>query len=105
MSLGDIVVLITDGFVEWENERGEQFGTDRLADVIQRFAGQEPEEIIAELYTSVLGFVDGTPQQDDLTAVLIKRPASGVIGQAPNAVLKASAVAAGCIDEKIEARI
>jgi serine phosphatase RsbU (regulator of sigma subunit) len=105
MSLGDIVVLITDGFFEWKNETGEQSGTDRLADVIQRFAGREPEEIIAELYTSVLGFVDGTPQQDDLTAVLIKRSASGVIGQPPNAVLKASAVAAGRIAEKIEAGI
>jgi len=29
--------------------------------------------IIAELYDAVLNFAQGTPQQDDLTAVLIKR--------------------------------
>ena len=32
-----------------------------------------PEEIIAELYTRVLDFAGGTPQQDDLTAVVIKK--------------------------------
>jgi len=73
MKPGDIVVLITDGFLEWENSSGEQFGTDRLSDMIRQFGDREPEVIIAELYDSVLKFAQGTPQQDDLTAVLIKR--------------------------------
>jgi hypothetical protein len=33
--------------------------------------------IVAELYDSVLNFARGTPQQDDLTAVLIKRSLKG----------------------------
>jgi serine phosphatase RsbU (regulator of sigma subunit) len=73
MKPGDIVVLITDGFLEWENNSGEPFGTERLAAIIRQFSDREPEVIIAELYDSVLKFADGTPQQDDLTAVLIKR--------------------------------
>jgi serine phosphatase RsbU (regulator of sigma subunit) len=73
MRPGDIVVLITDGFLEWENISGEQFGTDRLSDIIRQFSDREPEVIIAELYDAVLKFASGTPQQDDLTAVLIKR--------------------------------
>ena len=73
MKPGDIVVLITDGFLEWENNSGEQFGTDRLAAIIRQFSDCEPELIIVELYDSVLEFAHGTPQQDDLTAVLIKR--------------------------------
>ena len=73
MKPGDMVVLITDGFLEWENKSGEQFGTDRLAAIIRQFSDREPEVIIAELYNSVLEFASGTPQQDDLTAVLIKR--------------------------------
>ena len=73
MKPGDIMVLITDGFLEWENNSGEQFGTDRLATTIRQFGDREPELIIAELYNSVLEFAHGTPQQDDLTAVLIKR--------------------------------
>jgi serine phosphatase RsbU (regulator of sigma subunit) len=70
---GDIVLLITDGFLEWENSAGEQFGTERLAATVKQFSEREPEVIIAELYDSVLNFAQGTPQQDDLTAVLIKR--------------------------------
>jgi serine phosphatase RsbU (regulator of sigma subunit) len=70
---GDIVLLITDGFFEWENSAGEQFGTERLAAAVKQFSDREPEVIIAELYDSVLNFAQGTPQQDDLTAVLIKR--------------------------------
>ena len=70
---GDIVLLITDGFLEWENSAGEQFGTERLAAAVRQFSDREPEVIIAELYDSVLNFAQGTPQQDDLTAVLIKR--------------------------------
>ena len=91
---GDMVILVTDGFFEWENGNGEQFGTDRLADVIRRFADREAEEIIAEIYESVLQFVEGAPQQDDLTAVLIKRSSSGVIGQSPAVLPKDSTVAA-----------
>lgn len=73
MKPGDIVVLITDGFLEWENNYGEQFGTDRVAAIVRQLNEREPEIIIAELYDSVLKFANGTPQQDDLTAVLIKR--------------------------------
>ena len=78
MKPGDIVVLITDGFLEWENNSGEPFGTDRLADMIRKFSNHEPEVIIAELYHSVLEFAQGTLQRDDLTAVLIKRSSHDV---------------------------
>jgi len=73
MKSGDMVLLATDGFFEWENRLGEQFGTERLAAVLQQFSDREPEVVIAELYDAVLKFAQGTPQQDDLTAVLIKR--------------------------------
>ena len=70
---GDIVLLITDGFFEWENRAGELFGTQRLAEIVGRYSDREPEVIIAELYQAVLAFSEGTRQKDDLTAVLIKR--------------------------------
>lgn len=70
---GDMLLLITDGFFEWENQAGELFGTDRAAEVVRRYSDVEPEVIIAKLYQAVLAFSEGTPQKDDLTAVLIKR--------------------------------
>ena len=47
--------------------------SERLGAAVRQFSDREPEVIIAELYDSVLNFAQGTPQQDDLTAVLIKR--------------------------------
>jgi serine phosphatase RsbU (regulator of sigma subunit) len=76
LKTGDLLLLITDGFFEWENAAEEQFGFDRLSGVIRKHCHLPPEEIIAELYHAVLAFSGGTKQKDDLTAVLIKRTAA-----------------------------
>jgi serine phosphatase RsbU (regulator of sigma subunit) len=70
---GDLLLLITDGFFEWENAAQEQFGYDRLVAQVRKHGHLPPEEIIAELYHAVLEFAGGTKQKDDLTAVVIKR--------------------------------
>lgn len=69
---GDMLLLSTDGFFEWENEQGEQFGIDRLMKVVRASRDRTAEEIIRSLYEAVLAFSGGTSQQDDLTAVLLK---------------------------------
>lgn len=70
---GDLVLLATDGFFEWENDRGEQFGVPRMEGVIRASRDSGSAEIITKLYESVTAFSNGTKQQDDLTAVIIKR--------------------------------
>ena len=75
MEMGDLLLLITDGFFEWENAAGEEFGKQRVMDCIRRTHHLGPNEVIAELYRDVLAFADGSVQRDDLTAVLIKRTA------------------------------
>jgi serine phosphatase RsbU (regulator of sigma subunit) len=70
---GDLVLLVTDGFFEWENDRGEQFGVPRMEGVIRASRDSASAEIITKLYESVTAFSNGTKQQDDLTAVIIKR--------------------------------
>jgi serine phosphatase RsbU (regulator of sigma subunit) len=70
---GDLLLLATDGFFEWENDQGQDFGVQRVQDVIRRSTGLASADIIARLYRSVIDFSNGTKQQDDLTAVVIKR--------------------------------
>jgi len=70
---GDVLVLLTDGFYEWTNPADEQFGTQRVSDVIHRHRATSAEELIALLYRAVVDFAAGTPQGDDLTAVIVKR--------------------------------
>jgi serine phosphatase RsbU (regulator of sigma subunit) len=70
---GDLVLLATDGFFEWENDNGEQFGVQRIEGVIRASRDAASAEIISRLYESVKAFSNGAKQQDDLTAVVIKR--------------------------------
>jgi serine phosphatase RsbU (regulator of sigma subunit) len=70
---GDLVLLATDGFFEWENDQGEQFGVLRMEESIRSSRDLAPAEIIMRLYEKVNAFSNGTKQQDDLTAVVIKR--------------------------------
>jgi serine phosphatase RsbU (regulator of sigma subunit) len=70
---GDMVLLATDGFFEWENNLGEDFGVQRAEESIRASRDLAPSEIIARLYDAVKTFSAGCKQQDDLTAVIIKR--------------------------------
>ena len=70
---GDMLVLATDGFYEWANARGEQFGAERLEKTIRESREKPAMEIISTLYQAVIEFSGGTTQADDLTAVVIKR--------------------------------
>ncbi|MGA7916701.1 MAG: PP2C family protein-serine/threonine phosphatase [Candidatus Acidiferrales bacterium] len=70
---GDLLVLATDGFFEWANAQDEQFGTKRLQETVRSARDKSSREIISTLYKAVVEFSGGTKQQDDLTAVVIKR--------------------------------
>jgi serine phosphatase RsbU (regulator of sigma subunit) len=70
---GDVVLLATDGFFEWENDHGEQFGVGRTEETIRASRDLSSSEIIARLYDAVKTFSNGSEQQDDLTAVIIQR--------------------------------
>lgn len=75
MAPGDLLVLTTDGFFEWANAHDEQFGLERLQESIRSARDLESSKIIAQLHAAVVKFAGGTAQQDDLTAVVVKRRA------------------------------
>jgi len=78
----DMIVLVTDGFYEWENASGQEFGLHRLESVILQSNNCSAEELISRLRASVEDFCGGTEQKDDLTAVVLKR--KGVTTTADN---------------------
>ena len=73
LSPGDIIILLTDGFYEWTNAAAEQFGLDRLKSSILTYHDLAPDAFIQALYKDVISFAGDMPQQDDLTAVVLKR--------------------------------
>jgi len=70
---GDILVLVTDGFIEWANKDDEEFGQRRLTEVIRANRSMPAAKIISELYAAVSRFAGREPQFDDLTALIVKR--------------------------------
>ncbi len=70
---GDVLLLASDGLFEWENGQGEEFGTEQVQKAIRQFRDCPPGEIATKVYASAREFSNGTIQQDDLTAVVIKR--------------------------------
>jgi sigma-B regulation protein RsbU (phosphoserine phosphatase) len=72
-SPGDLLVVFSDGITEATNEYEEQFGEDRLLEVLLESTDLQPEEIIEKLTASVNQFAGGRPQMDDMTLVVLKR--------------------------------
>jgi len=70
---GDMLLMLTDGFFEWANNDREQYGIARAGELVRQHRDRPAAEIIATIYKSVLDFSGGTPQADDLTAVIVKK--------------------------------
>lgn len=69
---GDWLVIFTDGLVEAENARQDEYGEPRLLSAIGAGASGTPSEMLNRLMTEVDVFVGATPQHDDVTCLLIK---------------------------------
>jgi phosphoserine phosphatase len=70
---GDLLLFVTDGFVEWPAPGDERFGNDNVHALLQRYHDLPAAELIQTIYRACRDFARGMPQQDDLTAVVIKR--------------------------------
>jgi sigma-B regulation protein RsbU (phosphoserine phosphatase) len=70
---GDVLVLATDGIVESMDKRGQQFGLDRLKQLITRLAKAPIHEIARGIGREVeLHYVGDSPP-DDLTVLALRR--------------------------------
>jgi PAS domain S-box-containing protein len=70
---GDVVLSITDGFLEAQNAGGVEFGRERLCEVMRTSVSLPAGAIVQRLHDTVRTFSDGQPQHDDLTAVVCRR--------------------------------
>jgi sigma-B regulation protein RsbU (phosphoserine phosphatase) len=69
---GDVLLFYTDGVTEAENPQEEQFGSERLAEVVQQEADLSAAELIRELRYRLQEFANGQPLADDTTIVVCK---------------------------------
>jgi serine phosphatase RsbU (regulator of sigma subunit) len=70
---GDQFLILTDGFFEYADTGGEQFGIERVGQWLRQTRALPAREAILDLRGRVVQFAAGAGQADDLTAVLIRR--------------------------------
>jgi serine phosphatase RsbU (regulator of sigma subunit) len=71
MSVGDTLVVYSDGLTDAENNQGEGFGESRLMEVIRRSA---PNRTVKEgLLRELEAFTGNTPQNDDITFLTVRK--------------------------------
>jgi len=71
-SRGDVLVFYTDGLTESLNDKNEEFGTERLEQVVRENHGFSAEKINDAIIHSLKDFTNGREPSDDLTLVTIR---------------------------------
>ena len=69
---GDILFLYTDGLTEAENKKHEQFGEDRMMDVLSHLVALRPRQIVDCMDGEIGSFVGDALQSDDLTMMAVR---------------------------------
>jgi sigma-B regulation protein RsbU (phosphoserine phosphatase) len=70
---GDLVLFYTDGVTDALNDAMEEFGLERLRDVVEAHRTESAADVVRAINRAVAEFVGDTPQFDDLTLVVLKR--------------------------------
>jgi sigma-B regulation protein RsbU (phosphoserine phosphatase) len=69
---GDVFVFCSDGVSEAMNVNGEEFGTARLTEIVERTRQLTPRAIVEEIGQRVEAFREGAVPNDDMTVVVVK---------------------------------
>jgi serine phosphatase RsbU (regulator of sigma subunit) len=86
LSPGQVILIGTDGIWEAQDMAGEQFGKERLRDMIRAAASEPASEIVRRVLKAVLDFRGSAGASDDITFVVLKMTgaasadAAGLVG-------------------------
>jgi len=73
MERGDTLVLYSDGVTEAVNPSDEDFGEQRLAELVASMQDRPAREIMEAVHNEVAKFTQGAPPADDITVVVARR--------------------------------
>ena len=69
---GDLFVFCTDGVFEAMDEKGQEFSTERLIEVVRGAREQPPARLVETIFAAVAEWRGDAPQNDDMTAVAVR---------------------------------
>jgi len=70
---GDVLAIYSDGVNEAQDAADDEFGTDRMTDVMKRCAKEPAAVIVDEIFAAIDAFAGAAPQFDDITLLVLKR--------------------------------
>lgn len=70
---GDVILLMSDGFPELFNDRGEMLEEFRIKDILKKSSEQQAGEIVRQLLTAGDDWRKGRKLHDDVSLVVIKK--------------------------------
>ncbi len=69
---GDLLLVFTDGLVEAENDKEEEYSEVRMLDTLNGYSGRSAGEVLKGLMGSVDRFVGTAAQHDDITCLVMR---------------------------------
>jgi len=69
---GQTLLIGTDGLWEAQNRQGDMFGHERVRRVVRDNADADARQLVNALLAAVADFTGPTPQDDDITLVVVK---------------------------------
>lgn len=70
---GDLLAIYSDGVTDAQNEAEEEFGSERLVEVLKRHAAASAAEVVDRVFEAIDAFAGSAPQFDDITMLAMKR--------------------------------
>ena len=70
---GDLLAIYSDGVTDAQNEAEEEFGTERLVEVLTRHAGDSCAAVVDSVFETIDAFAGNAPQFDDITMLVMRR--------------------------------
>lgn len=73
MESGDILLLYTDGLIESVSASGEEFGIERLCEMLIAHREESSQNLVNSIIAEADRFTAGTSQMDDITLIAIEK--------------------------------
>lgn len=72
LGIGDLLILYTDGVTEAVDTQDQQYGLERLIQVVQTYHESHTSDIVQKVLDDLAVYTSGTEQFDDITLVVIR---------------------------------
>lgn len=69
---GDLLAFLTDGVTEATSDGEDEFGTDRVIEILQKNLSYSSRQVINRIYDATLAFTGDQPPHDDITTLVCR---------------------------------